>query len=180
MISSQATDSMERIFRRAVQARLPLGADDNCEVTREDNVHAAPSRSQGNVVMLTISSIAFRMILVLHFEDDASTRAYCVSRHAEASVRDTLLEAWNLCCGAVNQELLEFFPDLGMSTPYVLGAHCVRYLDELKPDYLASFAIDINGCARFAATLGVCADATIDFIASETAIAETSGELELF
>jgi len=177
MISIQATDSMERIFRRAVQARLPLSADDNCEVTRQESVlpHAGE-----NVVMLTISSIMFRMIMVLHFDEDVNTRAYCVDLIGEGSLLDVLLEAWNLCCGAVNQELLEFFPDLGMSTPYVLGASCMHYLDELKPDYLASFAIEINGCARFAATLGVCAQATVDFVANETAITETNGELELF
>jgi hypothetical protein len=180
MISSQAADSMERIFCRAVQARLPLGTDDNCEVTREKSIRSVLPHTGENVVILTISSIMFRIIMVLHFEDDASTRAYCNAQNAEGSLLDVLLEAWNLCCGAVNQEVLEFFPDLGMSTPYVLGASCVNYLDELKPDYLASFAIEINGCARFTATLGVCAQGAIDFIASETAIAETNGELELF
>ena len=180
MISSQARDSIERIFRRTVQARLPLSADDTCEVTHQESVSIVFAHTRENVVMLTISSIMFRMIMVLHFEDDTSTRAYFVDRNTEGSLTEMLLEAWNLCCGAMNRELLEFFPDLGMSTPYVLDASCVNYLDELKPDYLASFAIVINGCMRFAATLSVCAQATIDFAANDTPIAETNGELELF
>lgn len=180
MISSQAAHSMEVIFRRAVQARLPLRTDDTCEVTHKDGVHSLFLATGGNVVMLTVSSITFRMIMVLHFMDDANTRAYCIGQSAESSLVDVLLEAWNLCCGAVNQELLEFFPDLGMSTPYVLGASCVNYFDALEPDLLASFDIEINGCARFAATLAVCAQAPVHFVANETAVAEASGELELF
>jgi hypothetical protein len=96
------------------------------------------------------------------------------------SLQDALLEICNLCCGAVNQDLLRYFPDLGMSTPYVLSARCVSHLEQLKPDCLSSYAITINRSVQLAATVCVCAHAPIDFIADMTAVEESSGELELF
>jgi hypothetical protein len=67
-----------------------------------------------------------------------------------------------------------------MSTPYVLSARCLSHLEQLKPDYLSSYAITINGSVQLAATVCVCAHAPIDFVADMTAVEESSGELELF
>jgi hypothetical protein len=92
-------------------------------------------------------------------------------------------EICNLCCGAINQALLNHFPDLGMSTPYTLSARCLPYLNVLKPDLLESFAISIDGetaPVTLAATLCVCAHAPIDFVADVAHAEDTSGELELF
>jgi hypothetical protein len=80
----------------------------------------------------------------------------------------------------VNQELLNYFPDLGMSTPYVLSARCMPYLEALKPEFLASYAVTINNAVGLGATVCVCAHAPIDFVADVSAVEDTSGELELF
>jgi hypothetical protein len=80
----------------------------------------------------------------------------------------------------MNQALLRYFPDLGMSTPYVLNARCLPHLHELKPGLLSSYSVTLNGTVRLAATVCVCAHAPIDFIADTGALEETSGELELF
>lgn len=80
----------------------------------------------------------------------------------------------------MNQELLNYFPDLGMSTPYVLDAQCLSHLHGLKPGLLSSYSITLNDSVRLAATVCVCAHAPIDFVADTSAIEETSGELELF
>ena len=158
---------------------MPVEAGDSCEIVAVGEGIAGPERAE-NVVVLTISSIVFRMLLVLHFDEDAITRDYFVRNEEGAAFREVFLEICNLCCGAMNQELLNYFPDLGMSTPYVLSARCLPHLDELKPGYLASFAVTINGSVRFGATICVCADAPLDFIAEVNAVEETSGELELF
>ena len=156
-----------------------MEAGDSCEIVPVREGAAGPERTE-NVVVLTISSIVFRMLLVLHFDEDAVTRDYFLRNDQGATFREVFLETCNLCSGAMNQALLHHFPDLGMSTPYVLSAHCVPYLEELKPGYLATFAIAINGSVRLGATVCVCAHAPLDFIASVNAVEETSGELELF
>ena len=179
MISSNAQASIEGILLRAARSRLPQQPDDACDIVplAQGYDSAGP---EANVIILTISSILFRLLLVFHFDDDASTREYFVKEASEVSLQDALLEICNLCCGAVNQDLLRYFPDLGMSTPYVLSARCLSHLEQLKPDYLSSYAITINGSVQLAATVCVCAHAPIDFVADMTAVEESSGELELF
>ncbi|CAG4894436.1 hypothetical protein [Paraburkholderia saeva] len=179
MISQHAKESFERIFQKAARTRLPVEAGDSCEIVAAGEGTVGPERAE-NVVVLTISSIVFRMLLVLHFDEDTTTRDYFVRNEEGAVFREVFLEICNLCCGAMNQELLNYFPDLGMSTPYVLSAHCLPHLDELKPGYLASFAVTINGSVRLGATVCVCADAPLDFIVEVNAVEETGGELELF
>jgi hypothetical protein len=67
-----------------------------------------------------------------------------------------------------------------MSTPYVLSAHCLPYLRELNPDFVSAYSVTLNGSMQLAATICVCADAPVDFVADTSAMEETSGELELF
>ena len=179
MISSNAQTSIEGILLKAARTRLPQHPDDACEIVPRAQAYDS-ARPEANVIILTISSILFRLLLVFHFDDDANTRDYFGRETGEVSLQDMLLETCNLCCGAVNQDLLPYFQDLGMSTPYVLSARCLPYLKGLKPDYLSSYEITINGSVKLAATVCVCAHAPIDFVADMTAAEETSGELELF
>ena len=179
MITAHAKDSFERIFRKAAQARLPFSPDDSCDIApiAQADTHTT---SGTQVVVLTISSIVFRLLLILHFDENDSTRAYYLKEGDERPFQDAFLEICNLCCGVMNQELLRYFPDLGMSTPYVLSARCLPHLHELKPGLLSSYSVTLGGIARLGATLCVCASAPVDFIADTSAIEETSGELELF
>jgi len=179
MISSNAQAGIESILFKAARSRLPQQPDDTCEIVPLAHAHDS-TRPDANVIILTISSILFRLLLVFHFDDDTGTRDYFARQTGDVSLQDVLLEVCNLCCGAMNQDLLRYFQDLGMSTPYVLSARCLPYLEGLKPDYLSSYAITINGSVRLAATVCVCAHAPIDFVADMTAVEETSGELELF
>ncbi|CAN7648842.1 hypothetical protein [Caballeronia sp. 15715] len=179
MISSNAQASIEGILLKAARSRLPRHPDDACEIVPLAQAHD-DARPEANVIILTISSILFRLLLVFHFDDDVHTRDYFAKETGDVSLQDMLLEICNLCCGAVNQDLLPYFRDLGMSTPYVLSARCLPYLEGLKPDLLSSYAITINGSVQLAATVCVCAHAPIDFVADITAVEETSGELELF
>lgn len=183
MISSSAQHSFERIFHRAARSRLPAQAGDACVVTPAPKGLAgerAHGRADAEVVVLTISSVVFRLMLVLHFEDDEATRAYFMPDGAQGALREAFVETGNLCCGAINQDLLRHFPDLGMSTPYVLSAHCVPHLDGLKPDYRAAYNVSINGTVQLGATVCVFTSAPLDFVADEDAVEESGGELELF
>jgi hypothetical protein len=180
MISSNAQASIESLFMKAARSRLLQATEDICDIASLAQDDKSMNTHDDNVVILTISSIQFRLLLVFRFDENERTRNYFVKDAEDSSLRDALLETCNLCCGALNQELLRYFPDLGMSTPYVLSARCLSYLNELKPDYLASYAIVINESVKLGATVCVCAHAPIDFIADVNRVEETSGELELF
>jgi hypothetical protein len=67
-----------------------------------------------------------------------------------------------------------------MSTPYALASDCVPYLTELKPDHVASYDVSIDGTVQIGATLCVCTNAPLDFVAEESVAADSGGELELF
>jgi hypothetical protein len=179
VISAHAKDSIERILFKAAKSRLIADASDHCEIVPA-HAHGAPAMPNANLVVLTISGIAFRLLLILHFEEDERTRQYFIKEESERSFLEVFFEICNLCCGAVNQELLHYFPDLGMSTPYVLSANCMPYLEALKPELLTSYAITINSTVSLGATICVCAHAPIDFVADVSAVEDTGGELELF
>ena len=179
MISQQAKDSFERIFIHSARTRLPIVAGEACEITALDAQQAEKALAS-HIVVLTISSITFRFLLVLHFDDDAMTREYFLRGAEDRSLPEALMEVGNLCCGAINQQLVEFFPDLGMSTPYQLSGACVPYLTELKPDYLAAFRVGIGANVQLGATLCLCASAPVDFVAQVGHVEESGGELELF
>lgn len=179
MISTRAQDSFERIFHRAAQSRLALQADDACVISPAGH-GLAVGEADAEVVVLTISSVVFRLLLVLHFEDDEATRAYFTRDGAQGALREAFVETGNLCCGAMNQALLAHFPDLGMSTPYVLSARSMPHIEGLKPDYRASYTVSINASVQLGATVCVFTSAPLDFMADAEAAEESGGELELF
>ncbi|CAM2165172.1 Chemotaxis phosphatase CheX-like domain-containing protein [Paraburkholderia sacchari] len=178
MIGPQAQESFEQIFFAAARTRLVTDPLHACEIT------AAPGeRARGeHAVLLTISSMQFRLLLLLHIKDDEATRAYYLGG-AQGALVDAFMEFGNLCCGAMNQHLLEHFPDLGMSTPYALDSQCLQHLRELKPDYVKSYALAIDGAVQLGATLCVCTHSPLDFVAAQAQLSaahESAGELELF
>ncbi|MDE1184762.1 hypothetical protein [Paraburkholderia sp.] len=179
MITDHARRSIEAIFCHAARSRLTLRAGDRCETVAVD-LARRPAPPGKDAVVLTISAIAFRLLIVLHFNDDEATRRYYVGDNAERTVPEVLMEVANLCCGFVNQQLVTHFPDLGMSTPYALSSLCVDYLEELKPDCAWAFDIVVDGDVQLGATLCVCANAPLDFVATIEAEASSEGELELF
>jgi len=123
MISAQARQSFERVLQRAVQARLVQHAGDACDFARvEPGADDSRNADSDPVVALTISSMGFRFMLFLRFGSDTATANYFA--RGGMPLHDALLELGNLCCGAINQDLVHHFPDLGMSTPYVLARAC--------------------------------------------------------
>ncbi|WP_323121153.1 hypothetical protein [Burkholderia alba] len=179
MISAQARDSLDRIFRQAALTRLPVRDGDPCNIAPLDPRDASALPGD-DVVVLTISSMTFRLLLALHFADDDATRDYYLADTAGRTLRDTLMEVANLCCGAMNQLLVECFPDLGMSTPYLLNRRSVRHLDELRPGYVSAYGLTVGSSVRLGATLCVCSHAPLDFVANLSDVRQDVGELELF
>ncbi|ABB12090.1 hypothetical protein [Burkholderia lata] len=193
MISAQAKAGFERIFFDAARTRLASGGA--CDIrpsaghTHDGQDHApAKSRSKPkvpeHVAVLTISALHFRLLLALRFSDDDATRRHFAGATAGTSSQRPLPEAFmevaNLCCGAINQALTAPFPDLGMSTPYLLSGSSIDYLPALSPDHVAAYDLTLDGDVRVGATLCVCANAPVDFHVPATATVDTGGELELF
>jgi hypothetical protein len=180
VISQAAKDSFERIFFQAARTRLTTDPAHACEFVPAVSPGPAQPGVSDEVLVLTIASIHFRIVLLLQFGDDEATRDYYASQGADRTLREAAMEIGNLCCGAINQQLVEHFPDLGMSTPYALSSDCLGYLDELKPEYIAAYDLTLEYAARLRATLCVCASAPLDFTAQVADVHESAGELELF
>ncbi|KWZ30933.1 hypothetical protein [Burkholderia anthina] len=193
MISAQARAGFERIFFDAARTRLAAGGA--CDIRpAAGHAHDAPDRMHAkprskptvveHVVVLTISALHFRLLLALRFSDDDATRRHFAGATAGASsqrpLTDAFMEVANLCCGAINQALTAPFPDLGMSTPYLLSGASIDAMHALSPDYVAAYDLTLDGDVRVGATLCVCANAPVDFHVPETAAVESGGELELF
>ncbi|MCA8017226.1 hypothetical protein [Burkholderia metallica] len=193
MISAQAKTGFERIFFDAARTRLASGG--TCDIRPaagpaqdgHDPAHAksrAKQKGSEQVAVLTISALHFRLLLALRFSDDDATRRHFVGATASTNnarpLPDAFMEVANLCCGAINQALTVPFPDLGMSTPYLLSGASIDYLPALAPDHVASYDLTLDGDVRIGATLCVCANEPVDFHVPDTAVMETGGELELF
>ncbi|WP_175690732.1 hypothetical protein [Burkholderia anthina] len=194
MISAQARAGFERIFFDAARTRLAAGGA--CEIRPAagdaDGTSHDPSRAKSrstpkvpeHVAVLTISALHFRLLLALRFRDDDATHRHVAAATPGASAQRPLPEAFmeiaNLCCGAINQALIAPFPDLGMSTPYLLSGASMDYLPVLNPAHVAAYDVTLGNDVRIGATLCVCANAPVDFHVPDTAAVDTGGELELF
>lgn len=180
MISERARAGFDALFVAALRSRLVLSADDAFEIAPP--TADGPPAAGTTTVVLTISSIRFRLLFLLEVAEDDGIRAYYVPDGADRSFREAFFEVANLCCGVLSQGLQSHFPDLGMSTPYVIGTACLAHLDSLKPGHLSRHAVTINGALRITATICICEHADIDFeFVPGTATTDVGeGELELF
>ena len=177
MISLQARQGIEHIFKQSVSKTLVLDAGDFCQIEKlPEN-----TKYQGkDIVVLTISSFLFRVFSIFHICDDSHARNYFLQHAPDRKLTEVFSEISNLCSGAMNCELLRYFPHLGMSTPYTLSGGSLPYLNDYKSGHLTHFQITINGTIRLQATLCMYGYAPVDFAFDKTAAETISGELELF
>lgn len=177
-ISDSAKQGFDRIFSRAASTCLALADGDTVAVDPlpRGNFVEPP----GQLLVLTIAGFSFKLLTIFHVEDNRATQDYFSKPEAGLGFADVFPEVGNLCCGAMNRELGNYFPHLGMSTPYPLDRQCLPFIDVLKPAHLAQHRIVINDAVVLHATLCLCAYAPVDFryVASEPETA--SGALELF
>jgi hypothetical protein len=179
VITDDARKSFDTIFSQAARTRLPATAGESCEIIAVDPNERGETLGP-RALVLTIASIAFRLLFVLHFHDDENTRQYYVGGDTSRTLSEVLTETGNLCCGYMNQQLVAHFPDLGMSTPYELNSRCVDYLEELKPNHVWAYDLTVGGSARLGVTLCVCTKAPLDFHVDAAEETQSEGELELF
>lgn len=180
MISAQAKQGIDHIFTKSARKSLVLDQEDSCEINAVSGNEVRRINGESDAVILTISSFLFKVLTILHIGDDEATRSYFLRKPDCKSVTEAFSELGNLCTGAMNHELLRYFPHLGMSTPYALKGKSLAYLPDLNPTHLSHHDIVINGQARLQATVCVCGYAPLDFSVDTSDTADSSGELELF
>jgi CheY-specific phosphatase CheX len=182
-ISSRACTGFDHFIMAAAKSAFALpGAQ--CAVTQ---VSGSPT-SQHDVVMLSVASYRFRLLLFIHFDRNLATRrhlAALISMQSEQMVGerfvDAMMERGNLCCGALNRELAQFFPHIGMSTPCVLSGSSLEHISTLHPSLTRHYRADVATGVALHITLAVCAFADIDFpFDVRVAKAPACGALEMF
>lgn len=179
MISQQAKQGVEYIFLKAAKANLVLDANDTCQIVPvgDAEVKEFPEKT---IIVLTISSFLFRMLIIIHINEDVATTDYFKGGASDKPLVDVVSEMGNMCCGAMNRELHRYFNHLGLSTPYVLSKASMAFLKELKPGHIAAYAITINDSVQMHVTLCLCENAPIDFTVDTSSAEEETGALELF
>jgi len=179
MVSQQAKQGIEFIFMKAAKASLALDPGDACVVAPATGAKVN-ELTEKTIVVLTISSFLFRLMVIFHVSESPPAKEYFTKGADGKTLIEVLSELGNLCCGAMNRELLHHFSHLGMSTSYVLDSKCMAYLEELNPEHVSSYTVTINHTAETHVSLCLCAYAPIDFTVDMSVTQDETGELELF
>lgn len=183
MISQQAKDGFEYLLGQALKGSL-VSSGDSCDV---QPIEGTAEIKENKMVVLTISSYLFRLMVMIHFRMDPATRAHFAAMNrtpAEEMDQQTFLdvigECGNICCGALNRELAKHFPHIGMSTPNVLDRHSVEYLQQLGANHIKHFRVALGSGVVMHASLAVCDYADLHFVVDKSQAEESTGELEFF
>ena len=178
MISEQAKQGLNFIFTRAATDSLALEPDDFIVIEPAEGGFLDPKMPY--MVLLTIASYSFRLLIIFHLAADRDTLDYFAKSTNETELLNVFPEICNLCCGAMNRDLGKHFPHLGMSTPSVLDGKCLPFIQSLKPTHVTQHRISINRQVVMHATLCLTSFAPIDFQVDRSAPQELTGGLELF
>ncbi len=178
MLSDQSRQGLTNAFERAARATIVRSQDDVCEIMAEPDAIAAIGADP--LLVITISSFAFRLLTLFHVADNDANRAYFVPAGASCTLQEGFAEVANLCSGALSREMSPIFPHLAMSIPSTLNAQCIDSLAQLKPEYTSRHTVAINSTVQVTVTLCMCCSAPVDIPATIVQAQAASGELEIF
>jgi hypothetical protein len=146
-----------------------------------------PEIEKHETVVLTVSSYLFRLMVMIHFNANASTMEHIgrlngiqMEEMSHQLFHDAIAEFGNLSCGILNRDLGAYFPHLGMSTPNLIGGKCMDYLQMLGCAHVRHFEANVDGETVFHASLCVKAYEELDFEVIDNMESANTGELELF
>jgi hypothetical protein len=180
MLSEQSKQGITHAFNRAARSGLIRDANDSIDIAVTENSKLSEQPDQ-RVLVITASSFVFRLMTLFHVAVTPESRTYYGGEGAtDEQLREVFSEIVNLCGGALNRELSRHFPHLAMSIPYALSAECLKYVEQLKPEYLSSFSITINQSVHLEATLCMSCSAPVHIPIVENMVVENAGELEMF
>jgi hypothetical protein len=182
-ISQSARDGFDTLLKQALKSSM-VPSEASVEISTIADVSAIAEKQ---IVVLTVSSYLFRLMVMFYFTPDATTKGHFArlnrvepAEMGEQAFMDAIAECGNLCCGILNRDLGRFFPHLGMSTPNVIDKNCAAYLQKLNAGHIQHFAVDIPESPRLHVSLCVSAYADMDFTVSADEEEVSTGELELF
>jgi hypothetical protein len=202
MLSQSAVLAIEKMFCAAANKTLAardgdtVNAHSSRGLSRRDasaTARARPKRSVPTfpVVAVTICTFSLKLVVMFELKDQEATEAFYRPATADApqdatmpqpSLLERFNEVANLCCGRLNRSLLEAVENVGMSTPSVLCAESLAYVEVLRPTNITEFSIELArpGCrAQVAARILTFAHRPVDWVASLDADQVETGELEL-
>jgi hypothetical protein len=182
-VSQRACIGFDHFVIEAARNSLAL-RDTQCMVMQVSE----PAAGKHDVVMLTVASYRFRVLLFVHFDRDLATRRHLAAltsmpldQMGEARFLDAMMERGNLCCGALNRELAQFFPHIGMSTPCLLPGGSLQHMGTLCPSVTRHYRAEVAEGLGLQLTLAICAFADIDFpFHAPVTQTATPGALEMF
>jgi hypothetical protein len=187
MTTIQAKESLDRLFKQAIQNSFQGSTDDVVEVVvvSDDDIDKS---NQTQIVVITISSYTFRFICLLYCEPTDSTKQYLARYYKKESndidsdsLREFSAELTNMTCGKFNRDLVEYFAHVGMSTPNFIEYRSISHFNKLHLSHVKHFKVEINQAIRFHFSLFVSDYANLDFKANFAKEDDVeSGELELF
>jgi hypothetical protein len=184
MISTRAMESFDQMLVLGIKASMGQTMPADSEVEALPN---AEEIQETQVVMLTVASYVFRLLVMVYFSPDDATKAHFAdvthvepSEMTEQAFLDAIQECGNICCGTLNRELVRAFPHLGMSTPNIIERECVSYLSTLPGGHLRHFRATNSAGKHF--YFGICVRdfADIDFAWEPAEEEVAAGEMEFF
>lgn len=179
MLSDQSRQGLASAFERAARTTIVRSQDDACQILTEPPDGTA-AFSADPLLVITISSFAFRLLTLFQVADNAANRAYFLPPGGGCTLQEGFAEVANLCSGALSREMSAVFPHLAMSIPSRLSPQCMDSLAQLKPDYTSRHTVAINIGVQVSVTLCMCCSAPVDIPATLAQVQTTSGELEIF
>ncbi len=184
MISQRARDSLDQMLMLGIQASVAGAAAQTCEISVLDN---AADIQESKVVVLTAASYLFRLLVLIYFSPDASTKSHFArinnihhSDRTEQTFLDAIRECGNICCGSLNRELVRVVPHVAMSTPNIIERQCAHYLESLNGGHLQHFRALTDEGQRLHFSLCVRPYAPVDFEWTAEPAAANAGEMEFF
>jgi len=181
-MSAQSKLNVEVAFHKAIRANLVREGGDTCRIAPIEPNPVGKYQAH-KLLLITISSFVFRLILLFRIIDNPATRTYYLSTNSSQTLDEVFAEVVNMCAGRLSREMSVQFAHLAMSTPYSLNSECMAFLDGLRPQYVARYGVTINDSVQLQAALCMCCSRPVEFAAS-TAAAEAvddgAGELEIF
>jgi hypothetical protein len=179
LFSVQSKDCLDRAFQKAAKACLARSETDSCEIAQ---ANAAASQAAGGerLVLVTISSFTFRLLVIFHLRESEQVREYFIGAGAGRTLEESFYEVANMCCGALNREIAHQYTHLAMSIPFTLAGPCIGYLHELRPQHVCDYLITLNSSIQVRVTLCMCCTVPFEMRSVELDDEPVGGELEMF
>lgn len=179
LVSPQSKERLDRAFQKAARTCLARSETDSCDFAQADPKHSEVAIGE-QLVLVTISSFTFRLLVIFHLHESEQTREYFIGAAAGRTLEESFYEVANMCCGALNREIAQQYAHLAMSIPFTLAGPCVGYLRELRPQHICDYLITLNQSVQVRVTLCMCCSVPFELSSTEVESEPVSGELEMF